>query len=117
MEIICIRSNRSVQEINEGRFVSFLRLDLHVHRALALFSLFGHSVYVSGPRAAYPIFRDHGLRIIAAAWRVVCGSMQQRSVSFKLVFEESHLLVVGNQLLVVCRVIPAQPKQRKGHSM
>ena len=37
----------------------------------------------------------------------------------KLAFEESNLLDVGNQLLaiVVCRVIPAQPNQRKGHSM
>ena len=77
----------------------------------------GHSVYASGPRAAYPIFRDRGPRIIAGAWRVVCRSMHQRSASFKLAVEESNLLVVGNKLLVVSRVVPAQPKQKKGHPM
>ena len=33
---------------------------------------------------------------------------------FKLAFEESDLLVLGNQLLVTCRAIPEQPKQEKG---
>ena len=84
---------------------------------LRLRTTLGHSVYVSGPRAAYPILRDRGPRIIASARRVVCRSMQQRSASFKLAFEESNLLVVGYKLVVVWRVIPAQPKQRKGHSM
>ena len=65
------------------------------------------------PHSPRPRPADHRLCMA----RIVCRSMQQRSTSFKLAFEESNLLVVGNKLLVVCRVIPAQPKQRKSHSM